>query len=30
MAKDVISPDKKHWGVCQITKIAGSSGNVDN
>jgi len=26
MAKDMISPDKKHWDICKISKIAGSSG----
>lgn len=26
MLKNMISPDKKHWRICQNTKIAGSSG----
>lgn len=26
MSKNMMSPDKKHWRICQITKIAGSSG----
>lgn len=26
MSKNMITPDKKHWGICQIIKIAGSSG----
>lgn len=30
MSKDMVSPDKKHWVTCQITKIASSSGNIVN